>query len=514
MLGETAGVDYSLRANVLANSLSSIQRAFCSTPPGQVYTNQAQQYLSTPKNVQARRATVENVQRLLDQQKLEDAFKVFNDMFDRVKSLTVFMEMRTEDSFLLEFASVNIPVTSRRNQAFRENAQAALEQLAVLQMPKTQELLQAVAAAADALRKAPQADVGGQSLTGPQCLEHFGREWRQLHLSAVRCRAIEWARISGIPEMTHPPRTDPQQIQLKDEILTQFYDGLGKSLAALIEADAQRAAETDVPDLYVRYLQMLAPLVADTSDDQLSLAVQPALEKLAGKSAVFAEEVKAYRTATHELLRWRERLAHARATTAATRFQPSDHALLEFFMSQGEFSGLFTASEDVPNRATLLASCPQIIPTVNQRSLEKPILVKDLVGLTGGKLAVARYRSRHYATLPLPDASAEVTRLQQDLLATAQQPALTLEATVAMNSARRGDCVAAGGAVKNFHIEGLIPRFAALRPEAQQLVALGPLPVEVIPLAFISHVLVRFDVEPAWVHQRYFFLNVAAGQGP
>ena len=177
-------------------------------------------------------------------------------------------------------------------------------------------------------------------------------------------------------------------------------------------------------------------------------------------------------------------------------------------MSEGDFRGLFISSDTAPNRAVLTASCPQVIPTARQRALEQPILVRDLAGLTGGKLAVARYHDRHYATLPLPDAAAELTRLQQELLVTAQQPAMTLEAALALDSAQRGNYVAAGGVIKGLHLEGLIPRFAALRPEAQYLVALGPLPVEVPPLGFISHVLVRLDVAPAWVQHRYFFLPV------
>ena len=91
--------------------------------------------------------------------------------------------------------------------------------------------------------------------------------------------------------------------------MSQFYENVAKALATLIEADAQRATPADVPSLYQQYLQVLAPLIASTADDKLQQAVQPALEKLAGKSAAFAEEVKSYQTATHELLRWRERLA-------------------------------------------------------------------------------------------------------------------------------------------------------------------------------------------------------------
>jgi hypothetical protein len=42
------------------------------------------------------------------------------------------------------------------------------------------------------------------------------------------------------------------------------------------------------------------------------------------------------------------------------------------------------------------------------------------------------------------------------------------------------------------------------------LASLGPLPVELSPLGFISHALVRLDVAPAWVQHRYFFLPVSS----
>ncbi len=509
MLGETAGVDYSLRAAALSQSLSQIVAAVRSTPAGQAYANQAQQVLPSPKATQARKAMAQKLQALLQQEKLEEAYQELNTALDQLTSLTLFMDTRAEELYTMELVSVGGSITNRRITAFREQAKASLDQLITSQLPATAELLKSMAAAAAALQSAPQAPIGDQKLAGPQCLEHFGGVWKQQHLSALRCRAMDWARITNIPDVTYLGQIDPQQVRLTDDAVSQFYESVTKALASLIEADAQRATPAEVPLLYQQYLQVLAPLIASTPDDKLQLAVQPALERLAGKSAPFAEEVKSYQTATHELLRWRERLAQSSAAAAAASFPPSDQTLLKSFQSEGEFRGLFIPSDTAPNRAVLTASCPQVIPVAGQRALEQPILVRDLAGLTGGKLAVARYHDRHYATLPLPDAAAEVTRLQQELLVTAQQPAMSLEAALALDSAQRGNYAAAGGAIKGLHLEGLIPRFAALRPEAQSLVALGPLPAEVPPLGFISHVLVRLDVAPAWVQHRYFFLSVA-----
>ena len=196
MLGETAGCDYSLRANVLSGPFGNIAQAFKGTPAGQTYANQARQFLSSPKAAQARKATVQKLQRLLQEKKLEEAYTVLNEALDQLTSITMMLAQREEELYLAELDGVKAPITNSRNIAFRKQAQAALDQLAASLLPKTQELLQSVAAAAGTLRTAPQATVAGQTLAGPQCLEAFGAAWKQLHLSALRCRAVDWAYMT------------------------------------------------------------------------------------------------------------------------------------------------------------------------------------------------------------------------------------------------------------------------------------------------------------------------------
>jgi len=506
ILGETAGVDFSLRAAGLAQMLSTIATAVGGTPAGQAYTSQARQVLASPKATQARRGMAQKVQALLEQKKLEEAFNEVNAAVDQVSSLTLFLEPREVEIYMAELATVEGHARISRNAALRQQVRTALDQLITSQLPATQPLLQRIAAAAAALQTAPAVAVGEQNLSGPDCLKHFADAWQQLHLSALRCRAMDWARMTGTAEDNPLPPIPPEGARLADSLMTQFYEDLAKSLASLIEADARRATPAEVPSLYAEYLKVLAPLLAHTADDKLQQVCQPALDKLADKSAPFAEQVKAYRSATHELLRWRERLAKSAA--AADKSPSSEQAVLKAFRPDGPFRGLFLPTDSSPDRAVLLDSCPQLLPVASQRVLEQATQVREIVGLAGGKLAVARYRSRHYVTLPLPDTAAERSRLEQDLLVTTQQPALTLEAAVALDSARRGNYVAAGGVIQGLHLEGLIPRFAALRPEAQQLAALGPLPAEVLPDGFIRHVLVRLELAPTWVQHRYFFQRI------
>lgn len=510
MLGETAGFDYGLRAAVVGGSLGRIMLAFGSTPAGQAYVNQAHQFLSSPKSVQARRVAVQKVQQLLQQEELEQAFKVFHDASDPVAALISFMDPHSAESYTREFIPVAAPVNDRRNAAFFANALATMDKASASLAPQTQELLAAVAAAATALRSAPQATVDDRSLTGPQCVEHFGGVWRRLHLSAVRCFGVEWARVAGVPELSNLQQPQLEQARFPTDAMVQFNEQIGKALASLIEADTQRITDAEAPDLYVQYLQTLAPLVLDTANGKLEQAVEPALTALAAKSVALAAEVSAYRTATHELLRWRERLARSQAEAAAAEFQPSEQALVESFVGEGDFHGLYIPTNPMVDRAILGDACPQVIPVAAKRALEKKILVVDLAGLGNGKFAVARYRHRHYATLPVPDETLPQTQLSHELLVTEQHPPLTLEACAAMDSMRRGYFAAVGGTITGFHLEGVIPRFAGLRPEAQQLIPLDALPADGPSSGLIAHIVVRFELRPAWLRHRYFFVPVPA----
>jgi hypothetical protein len=135
-------------------------------------------------------------------------------------------------------------------------------------------------------------------------------------------------------------------------------------------------------------------------------------------------------------------------------------------------------------------------------------LVRDVAGLPGGKLGVARYDARHYSMVAAYRAADEIQRLRQDLLVTEQLPPLTLGAAMAIDSAERGDFFAVGGTVRGIYLEGLIPRFATLPEGGLSMLALGPLPVEPKHEGLLNHVVMRLEVAPSWVSHRYFFTDV------
>lgn len=505
--GEPAGYDFDLRYDSLKHTLDKALGQFKQTQAGVAHANKLRQILRTTKSVQARNAAARKIQQLAQQKKWLEAYTVLNEAMDELTSMTVFLEFQETQDLLRPFEYVITSVPSSRHKFVRQQLLDSMGQVAADQMPRTQELLTRITAAANGLRSAPTADIDGRSFTGPQCLGGFVRLWRQVHLSALRCRAIDWARHVSIPDaLSARPASEPNRVA--DTEYAQFYTEVTKALASLIEADAQRASGDEVRALYRQYIDVLAPVITRTADDKLEVAATTALEKLAAKLPEFSKEVEAYQEATGELLRWRARVALAKARSHAAQFEPSDQLMLRVTTSKPDFRGLLNEKTPILNSAALIGSCPVVLSVASPGVLDQRVTAHNVVGLSGGTLCVARYNSRHYTMVAKPNVTNEIQSLKEDLLITDEMPPLSLAAATAIRSGEQGDYVAVGGVVKGVHLEGLIPRFAVLSEGALPFVALGPMPAEPREDALLSHVLMRFDVLPSWVHHKYFFLQV------
>jgi hypothetical protein len=350
-------------------------------------------------------------------------------------------------------------------------------------------------------------------LNGPQCLEHFGGLWRKLHRSALQCRAVEWARLTGTPDVGGlTPPGEPNR--LRDEDYAKSLESLIRGLAALIEADAQRATAEEVPGLYVGYLRVLAPLVLRTADDKLEAACLAALQKLAAKSLPFAKEVQVYHEATDELLRWRARAAAAEAAGKSEKVAVAADLLARATVSRTDYQGLIGPQETKLTKARFNAPGPGILAGASKQVVDQPVRVRSIAGLAGGKAGVSRYEDRHYAIVTLAPLAEPAMALKQDLLVMEQLPALSLRATVAVESAAQGDLLAVGGRVASMWLEGVIPRFATLPESALPMVPLGPLPGEVNAAGMATQLLVRLNVTSQWMQHRYFFVDLAQAARP
>lgn len=507
--GEPAGVDYRLRCNVLRQNLGRIVETYRSLPSSQRFI--ASVRLQINKQGPVRLKALGRIEQFAVQQKWEQAEGALHDVLDTLATGTVFLNPAENRIIYEPFDEAQMAVETAM---LRIRNQKALELLAAARREQTPDfgaLLAEMGAATKALSTASTAPWAGELLTGPQLVGRFGQTWQEAQVAVLRCRVLDWAmahRMVDMHEDAIVSSDDLRKSKIEGEF-QQFSESLVQVLAQTVEADAQRASGDDTMRLYVEHLRAISPLVRQSDRRMLASALEPSLDKLASKSPGLAEEVAAYRDATVEVLRWRERLAAALAAPRLSRYVPVEEKFFDATKSDAEYTGLFPDYEPNPHTPVLLASAPEIMPVATQRLVGQTVTALDVVRVPGGRTAaIARYRMRTYVNTPAPLAvQAEVDALRFDLLVSEQAPPLTLAATQALVTAERGDLVAVGGEITGLHLESVAARFATLPPAASVLCPLGVLQRERIDHDFLAEMLMRFDLRPHWAHHDYFWVE-------
>lgn len=382
---------------------------------------------------------------------------------------------------------------------------ARLEQLAgeltaqqTAQGPKYDELLERIAAAIAEVQRGGVAPWNGQTVSGPQLLAAIVADWQVAHQRALRSRALQLA--------SRGPATSVAGAEEIERADSEIAGQVRSALAKLIEADAQRVKPADVPGLHLDYLRAAGgqPQIGDRA--AYLAALQPALDKLAAKDQALAAETRAIESATSELLRWRRRVAAAQALrlqrtgypqaaelyTSAVRSRLNDPALL---------------AHDAPaDFSALLGPAPKVLRRLRAGVVGRPCTVMDVVGLGGGK-ASSRYSARTYArlTVPLaPEYDQEMAALKRSLLATGDDPPLSLDAALALAGARQDCFERVGGVIQEVGLEPLLTRFATISDQTTGLSPPDKMPGEPLQEDLRPHVLARLFLTPHWVQHECF----------
>ena len=390
-------------------------------------------------------------------------------------------------------------------QWWREQNNAQIDQQRDAQAPNFSGLLAEVEQAVSAVAAAGKAAAQGQELAGPELFSHFVRRWQDVQLAALRARAIEWSRDGDQEGWDRTRTTAMETAQM------QFSSDMLKALARLIEADAGRASPAEVRDLYGRYLAACADLGPLMGEEAIVPVLTPALDKLAAREPALQAEIAAYRTATADVLRWRQRSAAAAAKAYRAKYPALEVVFQQSFAKDAQHAGLISAS-DAHNGPRVLDPIPLIIRDASPRFLKKQVAAAHVCPIPGMQgEATSRYVGRCYATMPLQgDWSAQVASLRRDLLAERHAP-LTFEAYLALDSAERGSFVAAGGQVTSYELQAVITRYLLTTEVDVTVFGLGKIPGEPFAQRF-QQAMVACRLEPAWLAHKYFFVSLQQPQ--
>jgi hypothetical protein len=376
---------------------------------------------------------------------------------------------------------------------------------------------------------------------GPSLMKKFASQWADTQMRGMRCQALDWMIENTFPSGAATTEKTEWQAQNKSllENHQEYTKKMAELVAALIEADVVRATPEEAEQLYPEYLKSISPLLALSDLDIAAKAargraaetdasfrgrVEEALAKLADKSERLAASVAAYDLATSDLLKWRSRVAKARAAKTQQGYLALDLALQRAASrSSNELERLLT--DDKSQLNTLAIQTFARVPTnfISGKIVGEKVFVRDGIGSRAAAAypVMTRLSKRTYAGFQgdpqwIADA---IARLESDLLLNPQRPVpLTLEAQLAIASARRGDIQEAGGRIDAMLIESVITRQTSLTPRDWGMIRIGDLIVEESKdsrnsdqdprLERLKQVQARFAIKPLWLRHEYFYVDL------
>ena len=218
-------------------------------------------------------------------------------------------------------------------------------------------------------------------------------------------------------------------------------------------------------------------------------------------------EVGAYQNATGELLRWRERITIATVQHRLGQFPPIYQVVQPVAQPVSKNLGPLLITGPASFVARHTHSVPEMMSRIAPLQ-DKPATAFDLVSLGAQKtLAIGNFPqpARFYVKVTPAAAQAAIGFLMVDLFATDRVPPLTLEGNSALERARQGDLMAAGGPIVKVGLVAWGEHFAKLPPTQRGPVRLGPIPSDT---AAENELILLVQLDARWMAGRYYFAEV------
>ncbi|HVC94848.1 MAG TPA: hypothetical protein VND64_14210 [Pirellulales bacterium] len=497
IFGEPAAVDLQFRLKQWQGRLDQLRKTLLNdAKTAELVQKSVPKWLADAESL--RRKKIPKAQQLAEKGRWQDACEELYELGDELRPRLFWYDGQVFLAGFKPIVDTLLPIEPEHLRLLREHSDEAIEQLLADAVSGLQIGVQEIEGALRSAQEGGRGRIGGKELGGPELLSAVAASSRRLCVAIYQARSLCWRWHAG------HEKPSPHQ-PVVEQACGKLASAIAEGSRRLIEADAARTQPADVAALYQRYLQALASLAAGDATGSLASDTRQALEKLAAGSPPFAAEVAAYARVTGEVLRWRERFASARAAHAGG-YVDLDSALKKVHEQPRN------RPKDAPSIEPwrLGMAAPEFIQGASAKLVPLKVSVIGVLAPSGQVgPAFSRYRNRAYARIaPGPDLRNLAAELRSDLWVSAAAPPLTLDALIAIDTAERGDCERAGGAVESLELQALATRFAAVGEDDRGVVGLGPLPAESKPRTYLEDYLFAVDVKPVWFLHRYGFVTV------
>jgi hypothetical protein len=434
------------------------------------------------RDCDAKRKLLKGFEKLLADGKAEDAEKKYDTLYFGLHRMACWYEVQRREGPMRAFDILREQIREAVDQVHQQEADETIAKLREELRPDFAELPKSTNEAAQALQTAATVAFGKGESDGPKVFIAAARQWYMLHRNMLRLVALTWADL-GEHEASWPKEPAIEEYP-------KFCDQMATALNAVILADAARAQAADAARLHADYVMGIADMASILRDDTLLPKFADALDQLAEKSPELAADIKAYRGATEDWLRWRARAAASAAAARHGQALPLPQKVVQ------------DPSLDKPG--------PQLLEEIATELNEKEAFAAATY-LVPTKTAspTSSLLEGCYVRVLAPELIQDDT-LAADLLTSDDHAPLSLKAAQALACNKRGNLAEAGGTISKITLAGLVPLFALDSDDRKALVSMGELPqgatgMQEKPLHFLR---AAIDLKPKWVRGEYFFRSL------
>lgn len=442
---EPAGTDFSLRGLELQGQLKIVVGAVKATNGKQISNGLP----TLGKRATTVKKQLPRIRKLVEKKQFQEAEDELMKLYDELEIMGVWYDTLQErndpfseiDALVLEIQTALEPVRKEKTKAAVTAARAKLR-------PNLAPVLKKIDEAASSLSASGQVEIAGAQVPGPQAFSRFVSGLQQIRLASLRFCAVCWADFEG------EGRTDFGKLEQE---YADFHKAVIPALVKMVAADAGRVSADQAAKLYSEYLTAVATLSSLVDQETITREFGPTLDSLSAKSPQLPAEIKAYQTATGDLLRWRTRIADMQSTKLKTTYSEFQPGALVKPMFEG------------------IASAPTMINDLKPQAIGKEVRWNNLIGSPKGGLSTSPFVQ--YLTFRTPvtaNVSAALATMKRDLLISDTAGPLTLATALALDTTARGDVVEAGGKITGFELDGYLPIVSRLGIEEWGLAAASP----------------------------------------
>ncbi|MDA0832996.1 MAG: hypothetical protein O2955_04055 [Planctomycetota bacterium] len=500
LLGEPSGWELGSRHMLMSTRLKRILNEYRNVPKiAQQLSN------TTPLAKVARRgeAQLVKVDQLIRKNNFDAAETLMDDINDSVYSVAVLYSDAVSNSHCSNINAANSKVQPIFSEYRRQQAVADLEKEQKRSSPDFKKLLKELQEATATIASGSDPQVGSRKMSGPEWLDHFSERWQHLYFEANRCFGLDITAATIGAE---------NALAMADNLASDYENFISDALqgiAALIRADAGRMNTEQAATVYAAYLQSIARFGALADLAIVESALLPALDALVVKSPELQADAGNYYLFSTELLRWRQRVADGYVAAKLPSYQGVNSAFYQAVPEPGKDLTIFDGNS-MGNTLRLMMNAPHALQAISPGIVTKKVYAQGGLASRNELRRVSSYEEGSvYASIPNDvDLSLAVEELKSMLLVTDDYPPLTLDATLAIETATHGDLWQFGGEVTDIELEGRITKITNASPDDWGLFYLT------MPLSHpqggysLQHVMAHCHVRPDWMRHRYFFVEL------